>query len=443
MREGGTDRGQREGEIQHPRPCQETSIYLLQSSDPEVSMRMAVFHPAFESVGGAEILAAAEATFYREQGLAPDLVTLGYDPVRWAARLAGIPVRVVEKRHWTDLFQGWSRMAKLQMRGDRAAAILSDYDLVVAHNFPASALLGAAPIQARKIWQCNEPPRGIHLREANPTLTARVLATGGDCREEATKHFQRDLAKHDRSMERASTALARKTFDLESVRNLDQIYAISEFSRDNARRIYGRCDEEVIYPIVRFPEGGRGRQGLDRSVRRVLIHSRLEVLKNIDTVIRGFGQFSRRSPVPCELHVVGEGPNRSGLESLAKEICQGDTVHFHGYLPDQDLRRVYEACDAFALLTLDEPFGMVYPEAAAKGLLMVGPDHGGPLEILDGGRLGWTIDAFSPEALCEALEQIWFMDDDEVDRRRAAADKACRDRFGLPSIGPKLLHLVG
>jgi glycosyltransferase involved in cell wall biosynthesis len=405
-------------------------------------MRMAVFHPAFESVGGAEILATTQACFYRDQGVALDLVTLGYDPQRWAARLSGIPVRVVEKRRWMDILSGLSRMAKLRVRGNRAAEVLRDYDLVVAHNFPASTLLGAAPIKARKVWQCNEPPRGIHLREANPILSARVLATGSASLDVATRHFQKDLAAYDRNMGRSSSARARKAYDLESIANIDQIYAISEFSRDNARRIYGRCEERVIYPIVRFPEGGYARRGLDRTVRRVLIHSRLEVLKNIDTVLRGFSLFAGRSPVSCELHVVGEGPSRIGLESLARELCPEGAVHFHGYLSDQDLRKVYEICDVFALLTLDEPFGMVYPEAAAKGLLLVGPDHGGPLEILDGGRLGWAIDAFSPEALCEALEQIWALDDAEVDKRREAADQACRSRFSLVSVGPQLMDLI-
>jgi glycosyltransferase involved in cell wall biosynthesis len=415
---------------------------LLKSMFPEVSMRMAMFHPAFESVGGAEILAAAQAGFYRDQGVAPDLVTLSYDPGRWASRLAGIPVRVVEKRHWTDLFMGLDRVGKLRVRGKRVAEVLRDYDLVVAHNFPASTLLGAASIKGRKVWQCNEPPRSIHMREANPTLTARVKALDGHCEEEATRQFQKHLAVHDQKMGRASSARARKNFDLESVQDIDQIYAISEFSRDNARAIYGRCEDRVIYPIVRFPDGGFARRGLDRTVRRILIHSRLEVLKNIDTVIRGFGGFAKKSPVPCELHVVGEGPSKELLAALAQEICPENSVFFHGYLSDQELRRVYEACDVFALLTLDEPFGMVYPEAAAKGLLLVGPDHGGPLEILDGGRLGWAIDAFSPEALGEALDQIWSLDDAEVDRRREAADRACRSRFGLSAIGPRLMELV-
>ena len=405
-------------------------------------MRLAVFHPAFESVGGAEILAATQAGYYRDRGAAPDLVTLGYDPARWAERLKGIPVRVVEKRHWTDLFLGWGRMAKLRARGHRATEVLRDYDLVVAHNFPASALLGAAEIQGRKVWQCNEPPRGIHMREANPILTARLQSTQGRGLEDATRQFQKSLAKHDHSLGRSSSARARKDFDLESVRGIDQIYAISEFSRDNARRIYGRCEDRVIYPVVRFPEGGFVRSGLERSVRRVLVHSRLEVLKNIDTVIRGFSHFAKHSPVPCELHVVGEGPSRPRLEALAQENCPEGSVQFHGYLSDQDLRRVYEMCDVFALLTLDEPFGMVYPEAAAKGLLLVGPDHGGPLEILDGGRLGWTLDAFSPEALCDALEQVWSLEDAEVDHRRAEADRACRTRFSLEAVGPLLMDLL-
>ncbi len=405
-------------------------------------MKLAIFHPAFESVGGAEILAATQAGILRGQGFRPEIVTLGYDPAKWSDRLEGIPVQLVAKRHWTDLISGWGRMGKLTQRGKRAAAALADYDTVLAHNWPTNAMLGAAAIRARKIWQCNEPPRGIHRREANPVLTARVEATGGRGLDEATRHFQGDLATHDRNMSRASSLRARRAFDLEGCRQLDLIYAISEFSRDNARRIYGQCREEVIYPIVRFPEGTPHRSGLDRSVRKVLVHSRLEVLKNIDTVIRGFQHFAAASPVPCQLHVVGEGPSRPLLEALATELCAPGAVQFHGYLSDRELQEVYSACDVFALVTLDEPFGMVYPEAAARGLLLVGPDHGGPFEILDGGRLGWTVDAFSPEALAQALEGIWALDDAEVDRRREAADQSCRSRFGLAAIAPQLKALM-
>ena len=405
-------------------------------------MRLGIFHPSFEAVGGAELLATSQLQHYRAQGAAPELITFGFDSSRWGKHLEGVPVHLVRKREWTDMFFGWSRLAKLRRRGARAARSLVDYDTVIAHNFPASAMLGAAPIRARKIWQCNEPPRGIHLRQANPVLTARVQAGGGLGEEDACRQFAKDLEIHDQAMKAETTVRARHVYDLESAKGLDLIYAISEFSRDNARAIYGRCREEVIYPIVRFPAGGRDRGGLERSVRRVLVHSRLEPFKNIDTVIRGFHRFQKASPVPCELHVVGDGPSRNRLESLARELCPVGSARFWGYIPDADLRKVYEACDVLALLTLDEPFGMVYPEAAAKGLLLIGPDHGGPLEILDGGKLGWTVDAFSPEALAQALGEVWRLEDAEVDHRRELADRACRSRYGIEAVGPQLMALL-
>jgi len=123
-------------------------------------------------------------------------------------------------------------------------------------------------------------------------------------------------------------------------------------------------------------------------------------------------------------------------------LCPPDAVMFHGFLAPADLRRVYAVCDVFALLPTDEPFGMVFAEAAAQGLLLVGPDHGGPLEILDGRRLGWPCDAFAPTALAEVLAAIWSSDAATLDRRRAEADRACRARYAPDVVGPVLLDLL-
>jgi glycosyltransferase involved in cell wall biosynthesis len=85
---------------------------------------------------------------------------------------------------------------------------------------------------------------------------------------------------------------------------------------------------------------------------------------------------------------------------------------------------------------------LVFPEAAAKGLLLIGPDHGGPREILDDGRLGWCVDAFSPDALAQALSQAVGLSDGEADRRRALVDQACRARFAPAVIGPQLRRAI-
>ncbi len=401
--------------------------------------KIALFHPAFQTPGGAEFLCAQQARYLASQGESVEIITLGYNPETWARRLEGIPVRLTRKRHWSDPFFGLSRMAKLRTRGRRATGKLEGFEVAVAHNYPCSAMLGSTDLKLRKVWQCNEPPRGLHLREANPRLTQWVEANPSS-RDESSLDWRMRLQRHDQAVTRGHSLAARIKHDLEQVARLDHIYAISEFSRDNARAIYGRCGQEVVYPMVRFPEGGRNRSGLNREALNVLVHSRLEVLKNIDTVLRGFAAFRASNP-GARLHIVGEGAAEQVLKALAKELAP-EAVTFHGYLSSQDLQAVYDQCDVFALLTLDEPFGMVYPEAAAKGLLLIGPDHGGPFEILEGGRLGWCVDPFSPQALTQALEEVVHLTDSEVDRRRAEADRACRARFSESVIGPQLRRVI-
>lgn len=399
-------------------------------------MRIGLFHPSFANPGGAELLCVSQAQWLRAAGDELRIVTFDYDAARWQQRLHDIEVRRIPKYVWSDLFRSPSRMARMQRRGRRAETAFVDLDVVLAHNFPCSAMLGDARVPVRKVWQCNEPPRGVHLRMANPVLTARV-DSGVDAQDVCTSQWRLTLQEVDRR--RATATVAR--LDIERVRALDHLFAISEFSRDNARRIYGRCAQEVIHPIVRFPSGGWSRSGLSRNMLGVLVHSRLETVKNIDTVVRGFATF-RASHPGARLHVVGEGAARQSLELLARQLLPEPGFKFHGFLVEAELRRVYDACDVFALLPLDEPFGMVFPEAAAKGLLLIGPDHGGPREILDDGRIGWCVDAFSPEALASALSEAASLSDSQADRRRSESDRSCRARYAEAVIGPRLRRAI-
>src|SRR5262249_10049856 len=152
-------------------------------------------------------------------------------------------------------------------------------------------------------------------------------------------------------------------FDVESTRKLDVIYSISEFARDTMKRVYDRSDDGIIYPMVRFPEAVPPRRsGLDRTGLRVLAHSRLETVKNIENLLRGFA-LSQKGAAGATLSVVGEGPERKRLEELAVSLGLSGAVRFHGYLSDEALSEIYAASDVFALQPIDEPFGMVFPEA--------------------------------------------------------------------------------
>jgi len=404
-------------------------------------MKLALFHPDFTKIGGAEILAVTQARYLRSQGIEAGIVTFAAPASGTAPWLEGVPVEVAPKRHWTDLFGSFSRVQKLRARGRRAASLMKTYQAALAYNFPCSTMLGLEPLGIPRIWQCNEPPRRVHLRAANPILSARAAAVGEGAEDRATQAFVRSLREFDQEMSRAGRHTAVRALDLESVAALEVVYAISAFSRDNARSIYGRCEESPVYPMVVFPERTQQRRGLDRSGLQVLTHSRLEASKNIDTVIRGFARFHGKHP-GSRLHVVGKGPEGDYLKALAAQLLPLEAVQFHGFLSEAELQALYEACDVLALLTVDEPFGMVYPEAAARGLLLIGPDHGGPLEILGGGDYGLVCESFAPEALESAFEEVWALSDLEVESRRERADRACRQRYAQDIVGRAQMELL-
>ena len=395
-------------------------------------MKLGILHPSFAGTGGAEVLAAAQAAWLSAQGHEVRLATLGWNEGRWAQELAAVELSLLPKRTLGDAF-ALGKLGKIRRRGARLRKALEGCDTILAHTFPAEIMAGEGSSRARRVWYCHEPQRSLYMAEANPNLWARV--SGG---------LRKNAAEGERwfhgRLHRAKEGVRLREADIAAVQRFDLVLANSAFTRDNARRIFGEAAPmEVLPPMLRLPAPLQRLSGLDRTEPGILVHSRLDPLKNVDTVLRAFARFQVRHP-QAKLHVVGDGPGRPGLEHLAREL--GIAPRFHGYLPQRELEAVYAACDIFALLPFDEPFGMVFPEAAARGLLLVGPDHGGPVEILEGGELGQACDAFEPDAVAEALDRILAMDDKAVDERRARAESRCRERYSTETLGPKLESLL-
>ena len=408
--------------------------------------RVTLFHPAFGYVGGAEVLALRHAALLRSLGCDVRVLTGAYDAERWAPWTASHEVAVeCVPRSWLEkkLYRGPRRALLGAAR--RFAPHFAESDCVVAYNAPAPAVLATLPpAGARAVWHCNEPSREMHvpetMRAAVAHAPAATLTNGGPAPIPDLAWVAEKVAEYRWRLAHKWRFALDRVLDIERVRALDRIVTISDYSAESVRLVYGREVDAVVPPLVPAPAAVPRRAGIDRAGGGlgVLAHARLEPMKNLPTVLDGFARFCSRVPGAHRLHVVGAGPWGGRLRARGDALGLGDAVHWHGYLDADALEAVYARCDVFALLPFDEPFGMVFPEAAHRGLLLVGPDHGGPAEILDGGAYGWMVDAFDPEPLADALGEAWRMSDGEANRRRERAAAAVRARYSAAALGPRL-----
>lgn len=402
-----------------------------------------LLHSSFQRWGGAEALVATHARLLAGAGFLPACVALRRGLSPDAPGEFGAGVRTPRHFNPLDLLLEYQRPHVFTAR--RAATLARLWrsaPTVLAYNEPAHLFLGLGPDGPRKLWQCNEPARRVHVAAANPIGFARAqqfLARGETAPDAATRSLAARIVRLQRPHVARRTAKL-LAVEARAVARLDAVWSISEFARDSARRAVGRCDDRPIPPIVEAPPDAARVRRSDAATETLVV-SRLETQKNVDTLIRGFARFAARRPA-ARLHVVGGGPEAAALRALADAEAPPETVVFHGRSTDAELAALRARCGVFAAFPVDEPFGMVFAEAALAGQVVVGPDHGGPREILEDGRYGVVADAFAPEALAAALERAHGLGDAEAALLRARAREACLRRYAASVVVPVLAAAI-
>ena len=101
--------------------------------------------------------------------------------------------------------------------------------------------------------------------------------------------------------------------------------------------------------------------------------------------------------------VVGSGNDRPRLEHLARELGVPDIVIFAGQVAATELPEYYGLADVFAMPSTGEGFGIVFLEAAAYGLPVVGGNRDGSIDALADGAIGTPVDPIDQDALAAAL----------------------------------------
>jgi glycosyltransferase involved in cell wall biosynthesis len=149
----------------------------------------------------------------------------------------------------------------------------------------------------------------------------------------------------------------------------------------------------------------RARLGLSPDERVVLAVGRLSHEKGQEYLVRAAASWRGRA----RLVIAGDGPDRSALERLAREIGCGDSVIFAGLTPH--VAPFYAIANVFVLPSLSEGSPNALLEAMAAGLPIVATDVGGVPEIAADDVNALLVPPRDSHVLAAAVRAL--LDDDE------------------------------
>ncbi len=106
----------------------------------------------------------------------------------------------------------------------------------------------------------------------------------------------------------------------------------------------------------------------------ILFAGRLLSHKNVDLLLQAVALLKDDRP-ELSCRIVGEGPERSRLESLSEQLGVAGNVVFQDFLPGAEIYGIMKSSSVFALPSTREGFGVVLIEANCCGLPVVTVNH--------------------------------------------------------------------
>jgi len=177
----------------------------------------------------------------------------------------------------------------------------------------------------------------------------------------------------------------------------------------------------VIYNAVELSSATASAIPLSTRFKIVTV-GRLVPWKQIDHLIEALPEIE-----DAGLVVVGDGPERSRLENLARANNLNDRVHFAGQRTKEETFGLMASCDLFVLNSTYEGFPHVVLEAMCAGLPVVATMVGGTPELVHDGENGLLISPNANGALSSTLRRLLTCSEER--QRLVAGGRETTHRF--------------
>lgn len=211
-----------------------------------------------------------------------------------------------------------------------------------------------------------------------------------------------------------------RIWDYAAAGRVNHFIAISRFTAERIRRIYGR-ESEVIYPPVDVQAFGLPVEKEDFYFTA----SRMVPYKKIDLIVEAFSGMPGK-----KLIVAGDGPDFKKIKS--KAACN---IEFIGYQSDNILKDYLQRAKAF-IFAAEEDFGILPVEAQACGTPVIAYGKGGALETVAGNETGIFFEEQTVGSLTGAVSEF------EKKRFDMNAIRAHAGKFGIERFRSEFRRFV-
>ncbi len=189
--------------------------------------------------------------------------------------------------------------------------------------------------------------------------------------------------------------------------NADQVLAGSTYTRNWLQQAFGIQEDRIDLLYENGLEASffaSEPRTIQADPLRLLFVGRLVPYKAADMVIEAISQLPPTDRARVHLTIVGDGPQRQGLERQVTEQSLNAQVTFSGWVNQAQTRDYYQNADVFCFPSIREFGGAVVLEAMACGLPCIVADYGGIGEYVTT-ETGFKIEPRSREFLIQGVAQ--------------------------------------
>lgn len=177
-----------------------------------------------------------------------------------------------------------------------------------------------------------------------------------------------------------------------SINKSDGVTAVSENLKQQTLDLFNIQKEiRVIYNFIDFSrfkkiDKDHFKKAIAPNGERILLHtSNFRKVKRVEDVIQVFKRVHQR--LPSKLLLIGDGPERTHMEELCRQL---DLCHEVRFLGKQDaIEELLAISDLFIMPSESESFGLAALEAMACEVPVISSDVGGLPELNVHGKTGY------------------------------------------------------